>query len=186
MAINFAVPEVSSSPYFLYFLPYLYSSAIYFIEHSSSPFFFFYSSFYPQNHCDLSNKIAIPTDQPHLQCLGPLGDPDPTDLINAETNRIPFRAKNFSLDLWKDTFCSWPSPTVGWKDWFLRVSHSNEVQWGERKLDQCIRLSIADMHRNESLLIAASYFWSDTLNAFVFGHGPASPTLADVVMLTSR
>ena len=40
------------------------------------------------------------------------------------------------------------------------------------------------MHRNESLLIAASYFWSDTLNAFVFGHGPASPTLADVVMLT--
>ena len=40
------------------------------------------------------------------------------------------------------------------------------------------------MHRNESLLIAASYFWSDTLNAFIFGHGPASPTLADVVMLT--
>jgi len=66
----------------------------------------------------------------------------------------------------------------------LRVSHSNEVQWGERKLDQCIRLSLADMHRNESLLIATSYFWSDTLNAFVFGHGPASPTLADVLMLT--
>jgi len=40
------------------------------------------------------------------------------------------------------------------------------------------------MHRNESLLIAASYFWSDTLNAFVFGHGLASPTLADVLMLT--
>jgi len=51
-------------------------------------------------------------------------------------------------------------------------------------LDKCIRLSIADMERNESLLIAASYFWSDTLNAFVFGHGPASPTLADVLMLT--
>jgi len=40
------------------------------------------------------------------------------------------------------------------------------------------------MERNESLLIATSYFWSDTLNAFVFGHGPASPTLADVLMLT--
>jgi len=40
------------------------------------------------------------------------------------------------------------------------------------------------MERNESLLIAASYFWSDTLNAFVFGHGPASPTLDDVLMLT--
>ena len=88
------------------------------------------------------------------------------------------------MDLWKDTLRSWPSPTVGWKDWFLRVSHSNEVQWGERKLDQCIRLSIADIHRNESLLITASYFWSDTLNALMFGHGPTSPTLADVVMLT--
>jgi len=41
------------------------------------------------------------------------------------------------------------------------------------------------MERNESLLIAASYFWSDTLNASVFGHGPTSPTLADVLMLTS-
>jgi len=40
------------------------------------------------------------------------------------------------------------------------------------------------MDRNESLLIAASYFWSETLNAFLFGHGPASPTLADVLMLT--
>ena len=40
------------------------------------------------------------------------------------------------------------------------------------------------MERNESLLIAASYFWSDTFNAFLFGHGPASPTLVDVLMLT--
>jgi len=40
------------------------------------------------------------------------------------------------------------------------------------------------MERNESLLMATSYFWSDTLNAFVFGHGAASPTLADVLMLT--
>jgi len=39
------------------------------------------------------------------------------------------------------------------------------------------------MERNESLLIAASYFWSDTLNAFLFGHGPASPTLANALML---
>jgi len=46
-----------------------------------------------------------------------------------------------------------------------------------------MRLSIADMERNESLLIASSYFWSDTLNAFLFGHGLASTTLVDVLML---
>jgi hypothetical protein len=40
------------------------------------------------------------------------------------------------------------------------------------------------MAKNESLLIAASYFWSDALNAFLFGHGPMTPTLADVYMLT--
>ena len=100
-----------------------------------------------KNFQDLADKIVIPTDQPDLQCLGPLGNPDPTDLINAETNRIHFRAENISLDLWKDAFRSWPSPTKGWKDWFLRVSHSNEVQWGERKLDRCIRLSLADMEK---------------------------------------
>ena len=32
-------------------------------------------------------------------------------------------------------------------------------------------------------MIAAAYFWSDTLNAFMFGHGLASPSLADVLML---
>jgi hypothetical protein len=34
------------------------------------------------------------------------------------------------------------------------------------------------------MMIAAAYFWSDTINTFMFGHGPATPTLADVYMLT--
>jgi len=53
-----------------------------------------------------TRSVTIPTDQPHFQCLDPLGNPDPTDLINVETNRIPFRAENISLDLWKDAFRS--------------------------------------------------------------------------------
>ena len=36
---------------------------------------------------------------------------------------------------------------------------------------------------NDLLLIYASYFWSNALNAFVFGHGPMTITLADVYML---
>ena len=43
---------------------------------------------------------------------------------------------------------------------------------------------MSGMERNDSLLIAASYFWSNTLNAFVFGHGPMTITLTDVYMLT--
>ena len=51
-------------------------------------------------------------------------------------------------------------------------------------LSQCLTLSLSGMERNESLLISASYFWSNALNAFVFGHGSMTITLADVYMLT--
>ena len=32
--------------------------------------------------------------------------------------------------------------------------------------------------------ISASFFWSDAINAFLFGHGLMTPTLLDVIMLT--
>jgi hypothetical protein len=40
------------------------------------------------------------------------------------------------------------------------------------------------MEINEPLLIPASYFWSNVLIAFIFGHGPMTITLADIHMLT--
>ena len=40
------------------------------------------------------------------------------------------------------------------------------------------------MIRIEPMLISASYFWSDAVNAFMFNHGPMTPTPMDVVMLT--
>jgi hypothetical protein len=45
-------------------------------------------------------------------------------------------------------------------------------------------LSLAETPKNEDLLIAACHFWSNAFNAFLFGHGPMSPTLADVYMIT--
>ena len=51
-------------------------------------------------------------------------------------------------------------------------------------MNQCLTLLLSRMERNDSLLISASYFWCNTLNAFVFGHGPMTITLADVYMLT--
>ena len=51
-------------------------------------------------------------------------------------------------------------------------------------MNQCLTLSLFGMERNDSLLISASYFWSNALNAFVFCHGPMTITLADVYMLT--
>ena len=50
-------------------------------------------------------------------------------------------------------------------------------------MNQCLTLSLFGMERNDSLLISTSYFRSNTLNAFVFCHGPMTITLANVYML---
>jgi hypothetical protein len=47
-----------------------------------------------------------------------------------------------------------------------------------------LELSLAETPKNESLLIAACQFWSNGVNAFLFGHDPMSLTLADVYMMT--
>ena len=72
----------------------------------------------------------------------------------------------------------------GWRNWFHRVSEKKSRDWELYDLNQCLTLSLSRMERNDSLLITASYFWSNALNAFVFGHGPMTITLADVYMLT--
>jgi hypothetical protein len=46
-----------------------------------------------------------------------------------------------------------------------------------------LELSLAETPKNEDLLIAACHFWSNGVNAFLFGHGPMSLTLADVYMI---
>jgi hypothetical protein len=44
-------------------------------------------------------------------------------------------------------------------------------------------MSLFDIKKNEPMLRAACFFWSNTYNAFLFKQGPISPTLADVHML---
>ena len=72
----------------------------------------------------------------------------------------------------------------GWGDSFRRVSEKKARDWEIYDLNKCLTLSLSGMERNDSLLISASYFWSNTLNAFVFCHGLMTITLADVYMLT--
>ena len=71
----------------------------------------------------------------------------------------------------------------GWRDWFRRVSEKKDRDWEVYDLSQCLTLSLFGMERNDSFLISTSYFWSNALNAFVFGHGSITITLANVYML---
>jgi hypothetical protein len=113
-----------------------------------------------------------------------MGDTDPIEMINFETSRIPFKHASLNLADWDSYFRSWTSYVKGWRDWYLRVSVKNKGSWEQYKISQCITLYLSEMSQNESLLIAASYFWFDALNAFLFSHGPMAPTLADVLVLT--
>jgi hypothetical protein len=59
-----------------------------------------------------------------------------------------------------------------------------QKNWDSLRISHCLELSLAKTPKNESLLIAASHFWSNGANAFLFGHRPMFPTLSDVYMIT--
>jgi hypothetical protein len=56
--------------------------------------------------------------------------------------------------------------------------------WDSLRIAHYLELFLAETPKNENLLIAACNFWSNGVNAFLFGHGPMSPTLAEVYMIT--
>jgi hypothetical protein len=74
-------------------------------------------------------------------------------------------------------------PIAGWKNWYQRILADKSARtqnWDALRIAQCLKLSLAETPKNEDLLTAACHFWSNGVNAFLFGHGPMSPTLADV------
>lgn len=113
-----------------------------------------------------------------------MGNPDPVDFIINETNQIPFKNSNINPEAWKNTFRTWPLALEGWRDWYRRIVAKRGDDWVSYDLQQCITLTLSDLRKNEPMLIAACYFWLNSANSFVFGHGPMTPTLADVFMLT--
>ena len=113
-----------------------------------------------------------------------MGNSDPIDFINMETQRLPFKQSVMNFADWSKTFRTWPNATADLRDWFRRVSDKKSADWETNDLSQCLTLSLSTMKRNEPLLISASYFGSNAINAFIFGHGPMTLTLADIFMLT--
>ena len=131
------------------------------------------------------NQVCIPSSTyPHHYYRGPCGNPDPREFFNSETNRIPLKTRRTSLDEWKSVFQSWPSEIKGWRNWYQRVTTSRASTLLNAQIDHSITLSLANIEKNEPILVAASYFWFDTLNAFLFNDGPMAPSLMDVFVLT--
>jgi hypothetical protein len=120
--------------------------------------------------------------------LRPVGTFDPRKFIAAESKRIPFKVALSRPPLWQDAFKNWPLPPIaGWRNWYKRVLVDNSAKtknWDSLRIAQCLELSLSETPKNEDLLIAACHFWSNGVNAFLFGHGPMPPTMADVYMMT--
>jgi hypothetical protein len=64
----------------------------------------------------------------------------------------------------------------------VRVHQST---WETIGIADALSLSLSPLDKNENLLKTIDYFWSVALNCFLFGHSPMTPTLMDVVMITS-
>lgn len=74
--------------------------------------------------------------------LGPVGDPDPTDFINMETERLPFKQSRMKLSDWSRTFRTWPNQVTGWRNWFRRIADKKQDDWERVDINQCIVLSL--------------------------------------------
>jgi hypothetical protein len=68
--------------------------------------------------------------------------------------------------------------------WYNRVAKTYQPTWETIRIADALSLSLSPLEKNENLLKTIGYFWSDALNCFLFGHGPMTPTLPDVAMIT--
>jgi hypothetical protein len=65
------------------------------------------------------------------------------------------------------------------------MARVHQSTWKAIGIAYALSLSLSPLDKNENLLKTIGYFWSDALNWFLFGHSPMTPTLMDVVMITS-
>ena len=92
--------------------------------------------------------------------------------------------QNLDLTSWADCLRAWPNPPEDWVSWYSRVSKTHQSKWETTGIADALSLSLSPLEKHENLLKTIGYFWSDALNCFMFGHGPMTPTLLDVVMIT--
>jgi hypothetical protein len=64
------------------------------------------------------------------------------------------------------------------------VANTYQPTWESIGIADALFLSLSPLEKNENLLKTIGYFWSDALNCFLFGHGPMTPTLLDVITIT--
>jgi hypothetical protein len=98
-------------------------------------------------------------DQSPSYFLGPVGISYPSEFIEAESQRIPFKAALSKPHEWQDAFKNCPLPPIaGWRNWYKRMLDDDIIKtsnWDSLRITHCLELSLAETPKNENLLIAA-------------------------------
>jgi hypothetical protein len=133
----------------------------------------------------VSDILLSHSSLPNSFCLRPRFHEILIDLISCVANKIPFMSQDIGLDSWADTLRAWPNPPEGSVSWYNRMARVHQSTWEAIGIADALSLLLSPLDKNENLLKTIGYFWSDALNYFLFGHSPMTPTLMDVVMITS-
>jgi hypothetical protein len=133
----------------------------------------------------VSDMLLPHPSLPNSFCLGPRFHESLAYLISCEANRISFVSQDLDLDSWADSLRAWPNPPEGWVASYNRMARVHQSTRETIGIADAMYLSLSPLDKNENLLKTIGYFWFDALNCFLFGHSPMTPTLMDVVMITS-
>ena len=98
---------------------------------------------------EYKDKILIPyVANPNSYLLGPMGDSDPTEFIEKETLRIPFKSGVTPPNRWPNTFKNWLFPPIaGWQSWYQRMQEKSSSHWEAQDIQHYLELSLLEMPR---------------------------------------
>jgi hypothetical protein len=81
-----------------------------------------------------------------------MGTSDALEFIEAESQRIPFKAALSRSHEWQDTFKNWPLPPIAsWRNWYKRILDDDSAKtsiWDNLRISQCLELSLAETSKN--------------------------------------
>jgi hypothetical protein len=129
----------------------------------------------------LATEILIPIeDKLPSYFLGPVGTSDPLEFIEAESQRIPFKAALSRPHEWQDTFKNWSLPPIaGWRNWYKRILDDNSAKtsnWDSLRIfiHPCILpAEFSEGRQNQSTF----EYYQPNMMARQLGCGPVPPRL---------
>lgn len=122
--------------------------------------------------------VNLAREHSYIYYLSPVGN-QTSEIASAQKHNDPIQERfNGFIAYWKNSFRAWMNQV-----WYRRISAT--TSYLRREGNWPISCFISSQYGEERAFVDSwSYFWSNTMNAFMFAHGPMTTNLANVIMLT--